>query len=227
MIALFTSIIRSAIIYILVIASVRIMGKRQVGQLQPSELVITILLSEVAAMPLENSNIPLITAVIGIFMLVSFEIITSVLSMKSNNFRKIIQGNCVIIIKDGVIDQKELKQLRFTIDDVMEALRQKDVFDIKEVQYAIAETNGSLSILLKNDYRTVNLKNAGLKEEKNSLPCVIVSDGKIIKKHFADCDMTDKKLNKILKSNNVELKDVLLLTSDKYNSVSLIKKEKI
>ena len=222
---MFITIIRTVILYIMVVASVRIMGKRQIGELQPTELVITILLSEVAAIPMEDSEIPIINSVIAISLLVAFEIIISVINMKSYKFRSIIQGNSVIVIKNGEIDQKQLKSLRFTIDDLLESLRQKDIFDIEDVQYAIAETNGTLSVLLKNENKPATLKNLNIKESRSALPCLIISDGRILRKNFQDCNMTDEKLMKILSEKNSTVDSTLVLTADLYGNITLIKKE--
>ncbi|MBQ6707420.1 MAG: DUF421 domain-containing protein [Clostridia bacterium] len=219
------TIIRTLILYIFVVTAVRIMGKRQIGELQPTELVITILLSEVASIPMEDPEIPIINSLIAIFLLVAFEIIVSVISMKSNRLRGIIQGNAVVVIRNGKIDQKELKRLRFTVDDILESLRQKDVFDINEVQYAVAETNGSLSVLLKDECKTVTLKDMKIKSKPSSLPCLIISDGRIITKNFADCNMTDRKLKKILNKRDIPVEEILLLTVDSYENVTLIKKD--
>jgi len=219
------TIIRTLILYIFVVTAVRIMGKRQIGELQPTELVITILLSEVASIPMEDPEIPIINSLISIFLLVAFEIIVSVISMKSNRLRGIIQGNAVVVIRNGKIDQKELKRLRFTVDDILESLRQKDVFDINEVQYAVAETNGSLSVLLKDECKTVTLKDMKIKSKPSSLPCLIISDGRIITKNFADCNMTDRKLKKILNKRDIPVEEILLLTVDSYENVTLIKKD--
>ena len=219
------TIIRTLILYIFVVTAVRIMGKRQIGERQPTELVITILLSEVASIPMEDPEIPIINSLIAIFLLVAFEIIVSVISMKSNRLRGIIQGNAVVVIRNGKIDQKELKRLRFTVDDILESLRQKDVFDINEVQYAVAETNGSLSVLLKDECKSVTLKDMKIKSKPSSLPCLIISDGRIITKNFADCNMTDRKLKKILNKRDIPVEEILLLTVDSYENVTLIKKD--
>ena len=136
-----TTIIRTFIIYCAVSLCVRLMGKRQLGQLQPGELVITILISEIAAMPIGDNNVPILNSIIPLFLLVSFEIINSLIDRKSVRFRHLTEGRPITIIRNGELLQKELKELRFTINDVLLALRQKDVFDIEEVEYAVVETN--------------------------------------------------------------------------------------
>lgn len=119
------TILRIFILYVLATAAVRIMGKRQIGELQPSELVITILLSEIAAIPMQDTDIPLLNSVVAVLLLVAFEIISSVISMKSRGARRLLEGNAVTVIRDGKIDQKEIKRLRYTVDDLLTALRQR------------------------------------------------------------------------------------------------------
>ena len=125
--------IRAIIIYVVIIIAVRLMGKRQVGELKPHELVITILISAIAVIPLEENSMPLANCLVPILLFVSLEIIMSVISMKSLWFRNLLQGRPIFIIRQGKLDQKKLKQLRLTMDDVVDALRQKDVFDISQV----------------------------------------------------------------------------------------------
>ncbi|NLB36806.1 MAG: DUF421 domain-containing protein, partial [Clostridiales bacterium] len=146
---MFVTLLRVVIIYILVIVSVRLMGKRQIGEMQPTELVITILLSEVAALPIQDSSQPIINSIVAVLLLVSFEIINSILSLKIGKYRTLVQGNSLIVIRNGVIDQKQILRLRLTVDDLLESLREQGVFDIKDVEYAILETNGKISVLLK------------------------------------------------------------------------------
>ncbi|MBR2893562.1 MAG: DUF421 domain-containing protein, partial [Clostridia bacterium] len=137
---------KGIIVYVAVIIAMRFMGKRQIGELQPGELVITFLLSEVAAMPLQGDDIPVLSSVSLVFLLVVLEMASSFLSMKSRSYRTLIQGHSVLIIKEGKLLKKNMKMIRYSNDDLMEALRLKDVFDIDTVQYAYIETNGSVSI---------------------------------------------------------------------------------
>lgn len=142
--------IRAVILYAVVIFVIRLMGKRQIGEMQPSELVITILISEVASLPLQDKSIPVLYAIIPLSVFVSFEIILSALSLKSPKLRSLMQGHEVIVIRNGKTDIKALRTLRMTVDDLEGALRQKDIFDVSEVAFAIFETNGKLSVLPKN-----------------------------------------------------------------------------
>lgn len=219
---MFVTIIRTVILYFIVICVVRLMGKRQIGELQPTELVITLLLSEIIAMPMEDNDIPLISTVVPVMLLVTLEIITSAVSMKSLKFRFLVQGHPIIIIRDGELQQKEMKKLRLTIDDILEALRQKDIFDISLVAYAIIETNGRMSVMLKPDFETVTNKNAGIASEDSGIPCVVITDGQIERSAFEDCNMTDEKLKSIIKRQNIDVGNTLLMTVDKSGKTVVI-----
>lgn len=220
------TILRTAILYVLLILIMRIMGKRQIGQLQPGELVITILISEIAAIPMQDNDIPMINSVISVLLLAAFEIITSAVSMKSIKVRSLLQGNSLVVIRNGVLDQKQIKRLRYTIDDILEALRQKDVFDIADVQYAIAETDGSLSVLLKPEKRPLSIGDADIEPKKSGLQCVMISDGRIIRSEFKDCGMTEKKLNNLLKEKKINPRNVMLLTIDETGKMNMIERDK-
>ncbi len=203
------------------------MGKRQIGQLQPAELVVTILLSEIAATPMQDNDIPMLNSIVAILVLVALEIIMSALSLKSMRLRSILQGNSLILIRDGIIDQPQMKRLRYTLDDLLEALRQKDVFDISDVQYAIAETDGTLSVLLKPEKRTVTREDMKIKKNDGGITCVVVMDGTIIRSDFNDCAMNDKKLAAIIKKSGLDVKDIYLLTVDKQGNTNLVRKDKL
>lgn len=222
---MFVTLIRMVILYITAIASVRIMGKRQIGELQPTELVITLLLSEIIAIPIQETNVPLFNTLIAVFLLVGFEIFASIFNMKSIKFRNLIQGHPLIVIDDGKIDQKMIKQLRFTIDDLLEALRQKDVFDISQVQYAIIETNGQMSVLLKPEYEPVTREDLKINPQQTKLQCLVVADGQMILQDFDICKTNEKKLYGLLKKNKVKLNDIMLMTIDKNGNKNIIKKE--
>ena len=174
------TLIRGFILYIAIIICMRFMGKRQLGELQPTELVITILLSEIAAIPMQDNEIPMINSLLAVALLVSLEIINSVIIMKNTKIRYLLQGKPAVVIKDGKIDQKKLKKLRFTGDDILDQLRQKDIFDINEVQYAVIETNGSLSVMKNPENETPTVSQFGFKTEKRGIPVLAVNDGRYI-----------------------------------------------
>lgn len=219
-------LLRGIIVYITVIVSVRLMGKRQIGELQPTELVTTFLLSEIASMPLQNKDISLFTCVVLIFMIVGLEIIFSVLAVKSKAFRTLTQGSSALVIKDGKLLQNKITQIRYSIDDLLESLRLKDVFDISDVKYAYVETNGSLSVMLKDNVKPVTRGDLKLPQENTPLPCLVISDGKIVEKDFQLCAMSNEKLDKLLKKLGMKADDIFIMTADKSGKYNIINKEK-
>ena len=207
-------VVRCIIIYFIVIAMVRLMGKRQIGELQPSELVITILISDVASMPLQNMEMPLLNTVTSLLILVMFEVLLSILSIKNRKVRKILQGNSVMIIKNGKLFEDRLRMIRYSVDDLMEALRLKDIFDISQVEYAYIETNGAISVELKPQHRTITPQDLSLITEKVSIPCLVICDGEIDESEFDVCNMTKEKLQSILDEKELSVKEILLMTVD-------------
>lgn len=217
-------LIRSLIIYISVIIATRIMGKRQIGELNPHELVITILVSQTATLPLQDNNMSLANMFIPLLLFVSFEIIASALSMKSIHFRNAVEGKPIFIIKNGRLDEGQLKRLRFTVDDLIDSLRQKDAFDISEVQDAVIETNGSISVLKKAEASPVTPKQLRLSVDENSTPIAIVIDGKPVFEYFGKDKMKQSEIELIMQNENKKQEDILLLTIDDNGNTYLIPK---
>ena len=217
--------IRAFIIYIFVIIAVRLMGKRQVGELKPHELVITILLSAIAVIPLEENSMPLANCLVPILLFISLEIITSVISMKSLWFRNLLQGRPIFIIRKGRLDQKKLKEMRFTVDDVVDALRQKDIFDLSEVEDAVIETNGSISVLPKAKYKPLTPDDMNIEVKEKGMPVTIVMDGKPVNEYFNEYKIRDSEIELILKSQDRDVKKIMLLTVDDNGNTFLIDKE--
>lgn len=217
---------RTVILYIVIIVSMKILGKRQIGELQPAELVITILLSEILAIPMQDTSLPLMNTIIPVLLLVGFEIIISILNLKSVKFRSVMQGNPLIVIREGKIDQKQLKELRFTTDDLLEELRKKDIFNISEVWYAIVETDGTLSVMLKSDEENVKIKDTGIKKPENAYKSVVISDGTILKKNFSECNTTKARVERLLRKKNLSVKDILLMTMDKDEKYEITERDK-
>ena len=219
--------IRTLILYIIVILGIRLMGKRQVGELQTSELVTTILLSNISILPIQETSIPLIYGIVPLLSLICFEVILSFTCMKSAKTRNIVSGRPQTIINNGIINQQLLVELRMSIDDLISQLRQQQIFDIRDVELAILETNGSLSVYQKFPARNPNnqLLNIPDNPENNAEPqFVVVSGGVIVKDNLKLCNKDEKWIESILKSQNQSLNDVLLMTSDKKNNYVLIPK---
>lgn len=217
------TITRTIVLYIFVTLGIRLMGKRQIGEMQPNELVVTLLISEIAAIPLQDTSQPILNGVVAIFMLVILEIIISVITMKSLFVRKIMNGKSAVIIKNGVIDQNMMRQVRMTVLDLVELLRGQDVFDISTVAYAVLEVNGNLSVLLKSSEQPVTANDIDIKKEKATLPLPVISDGKIIKESLDALETSEEKIEKTVKNNGTDIKNVFLMTMDRYGDVSIIK----
>ncbi len=216
--------IRAIILYIIVIISVRIMGKRQIGELQPSELVITILVSNIATLPLEDLNIPLIMGIIPILSLVCFEVIMSWCTLKSRKLRHIVSGSPKVIINDGQLDQQVMKDLRYSVDDIMTALRSNNVFDIKNVQYAVVETNGNVSVYEKHPYQNVTNEDLSIEGTSVNPPVIVISDGKIIPQGLNEIGLERCWLTELLNRKHLTEKDIFLLLANKEKEYTLIKK---
>lgn len=220
------TLLRTVLLYILLCLFVRVMGKRQIGQLQPAEFVVTMLLSEIIAMPIENPNLPFWNAVAAASVLAALEILLSVLCLKSERIRRSVQGSAILIIKKGKIDEKALRDLRFTVDDVLEALRKKDIFDPAEVQYAIAETDGSLSVLLKSENQPPTLSDMSITKPPTELPVAVVCDGKKINRPLGGVKIDDNHIQKLLKKQKLRVEDILLMCASSDGSVTVFPKEK-
>ena len=202
------------------------MGKRQIGDMQPGELVTTLLISEIAAIPLQDANQPIIFGGAAIFSLVALELVMSLVAMKSFKFRKLLSGKSAVIIKNGRLDQTQMKNLRMTVLDLIELLRAQNVYDISTVDYAVLETNGSLNVLLKTEEQPVTLKDLKLEVEKKGLPLPVICDGKIIDESVCALNTTIRHIEKLLKKNNAITSEVFLLSLDRLGNYTLIKKGK-
>lgn len=201
------------------------MGKRQIGELNPQELVITILISAVATVPLENNGMPLANSLIPIAIFISFEIINSTLSMKSIKFRALIKGKPRFIIKDGKIQQGELTKLRFTIDDLTDAVRQAGVFDISQVANAIVETNGVVSVQKKSEYAPLTPKDIGIKTEDAEVPITAIVDGKAVADCFGNVNIDENEAKLIAISNGEQPQNILVMTIKNDGTAYIVAKE--
>ena len=219
------SAIRTVLLYTIIIITVRIMGKRQISELQTSELVITMLMSDIAAIPMQDTDQSMLSGIIPIFILVICEILISVLMLKNSKFRKLICGKPVIVINDGKIDQKAMSELRISTEELFEELRQKDVFRLEDVAFAIIETNGKMSILKKPGSDTVTAKQLGVQTHDNGMQTVIVSDGEIAASSMKFCNLDKKWLKNTLIREKIKLSDIFIMTADKSQKYQIIKKE--
>lgn len=217
-------LLKSFTVYFLLIVSVRLMGKREIGQLQPADLVMTILISEIAVMPIDNKDVPFFESIAVMLFLVAIEILMSFVTLKLPKLRHLVQGNSLIVINDGKIDEKALKKMRLTVDDLVEGLRLKDAFDISEVEYAYVETNGQLSVKIKDEKSPPKAEELKVITEDRGIPFVLISDGRLISESLSKCEMSEKELDEILKSRRLQRKDILILAADKKGVTYVAKK---
>jgi len=217
--------IRAVIIYITVIISLRIMGKRQIGELTPHELVITILVSQVAIIPLQDNGMPLANMVVPILIFVSLEILVSAISMKSLTFRNLVQGKPIFVIRNGKLDEKQMRRLRLTIDDLTDAVREKGFFDLSSVQDAVIETNGTISVLQKAEESPVTPKQFSLSVDENSTPVPAVTDGKPTPEYFGENKIKLSEIELLIKESGSEMHKIMLLTVDSAGNIFMIPKE--
>ncbi len=220
-----TIIFRAAVMYLALIIGIRLMGKRQIGEMQPSELVVTLLISEMAAIPLQDISQPVLLGVTAIATLVFLEIGLSVISLKFPKLHRTVSGSPRIIIKNGVINQKELKNLRITVSDFVELLRDRDVFDISEVAYAIMETSGSLNIILKGQFQPATHSDLG-KTGSAELFLPVISDGILMPDAIKTLGILRRDIDEILKTNKSTVSEIFLLSTDRELNYTIIKKDK-
>ncbi|MFU0833622.1 MAG: DUF421 domain-containing protein [Oscillospiraceae bacterium] len=219
------SFIRTLLLYAVVILAVRLMGKRQISELQTSELVVTLLISDIASIPMQDSGQPLASGLIPIAALVMFEIVISALMVKSSKFRKLICGKPIIVINDGVIQQNEMKRLRMTTEDLCEQLRQKDVFSIQDVAYAIVETNGKMSVIKKPDKEQPTAGMLAVALPDTGIETVVISDGVVSQFSLQLCGKTTEWLYGVLKGQNLDVHDIFLMTANTKGDFFIVQKE--
>ena len=219
------SYLRTMILYLVLIAVIRLMGKRQIGQMEPSEFVVTMLVANLASIPMQDSGIPLFSGLVPILTVLGLELLLSALSMFSIPLRKALCGKPVILIENGKILRKNLQKTRITLDELTGQLREKDILDLESVQYAILETNGNLSVFPYPEYLPVTAKDAGLSVGQQHLPITIIADGCLYRDNLSIANKDSAWLKHVLASRHATLSDTWLLTVDETDQVYFLRKE--
>jgi len=204
--------IRSIILYFLLILAIRLMGKRQLGEMEPSEFVVALLIADLASVPMQDLGIPLLSGVIPILTVLSIELILSVLTYHSIFMRKLFCGKPVILMENGKLLQANLKKTRITPDELREHLREKGIVDLTTVKYAILETNGQISALLETGEQPLTANAAGVKTAPLELPITIISCGNLLRSNLQLAGRSEPWLHELLHNNGCQISDVLLLT---------------
>jgi len=218
---------RTAFLYTAVLLAIRIMGKREVGQLSAFDLVVAIMIAELAAMSMERIDMPLHQGLVPIFTLVALEILLSWLSLKSHTIRGIVDGGPSIVIANGKIIEKELRKLRYNVSDLLGQLREKDVPNIADVQFAVLETSGELSVMLKPEKRPVTLEDLGMTANYDGLPTPLIFDGHIHYRNLRGLHLDEQwLLDQVRKKGIQSIEDVLFASLDCSGSLYVSEKEK-
>ncbi len=221
-----TLVLRSLIVYSIVLFAVRIMGKRQIGDMQPFELVVTLIIADLACIPISDSTIPIVFGIVPLFTLVILHYVFTVLNRKSIFFRKLLNGRPIIVIDRDGINYNALKKLNMTLNDLTEGLRTAQCFNLNDVAFAIVETNGNISVLLKSSAQPVNNENMGIKGT-DSLNIILINDGKLLYDNLEYLGLQENNITKILEEENIKaIKDVLILSTDQTGELYLQEKYK-
>ena len=218
-------IVRTVLIYLCVLFAMRLMGKRQLGELQPEELVSTILISNLASISIESEEVPVTASLIPLFLIAALELLGSILSFQSQKFFNLMSGRPKTVILDGQIDQNALRTLRLTTADLMEALRGKDVFDPRDVSYAVVETNGSLSVALRPEKEPATLSDLALKVQHGQATIPFVLDGQVLDDNLHWCGKDHAWLERTAQANTLLVEEILLLIGNDTEDYFRLKKE--
>ena len=217
--------IRTIILYLIVLIVMRLMGKREIGQLQPFELAISIMIADLASVPMTELGIPITNGIIPILGMLFMHMIISFINIKSIKMRQIICGKPSILIYRGKIDERVLRKERFTVNELQERLRGNNIFNISDVEYAILETNGEVTVIQKPDKKNLTLSDMGIQAKYEGLPYDLVVDGKVMYENLKKLGKDYNWLKKQLKDLNATPEEILLATIDGKNEIFCQKKE--
>ena len=219
------SYLRAIVLYLILIAVIRLMGKRQIGQMEASEFVVTMLVADLASIPMQDSGIPLYTGLVPMLTVLGMELVLSALSLRSIFFRRVLCGKPVILVENGKILQENLRKTRVTLDELTGHLREKDVLDLQSVQYAILETDGNLSVFPYPKDRPASAKEAKILTRPQSLPITVICDGKLLKQNLMLTGKDRSWVDRVLKDKNADIKQTCLLTVDSDDHIFFCRKE--
>ena len=220
-----TTYLRTLVLYTLLIAVVRFMGKRQIGQMEPSEFVVAMLIADLIAIPMQNGGIALYYGIMPVLTVLGLELLLSGWSMKSLRIRRLLCGKPVILIENGRLLQRNLRRTGVTLDELTSHLREKDVLDLGSVQYAILETNGNLSVFPYPKEKPASARDAGIMVRQQFLPITIIEDGFLLRSNLAPAKKDEAWVEKVLTQHGASVKSTWLLTVDRANRIVFIPKE--
>ncbi len=218
-------LLRTLILYFAVTIAVRLMGKRQLGELDPSELVVTILVSDLASVPMQELGIPMAAGLVPIAALIVLEILLSWIALKSRRFRRLLNGQPAIIIRSGQLDIPKLRQMRLTTDEIIETLRKQNITSVADVKYGVIEPDGTLSVILKPQQQPVTAEMLSLQPKDTGLPLVVVSDGRLVPRSLELLHLAPQEIENRLRNRSIPLSDVFLMTLDDCGNCFIQRKE--
>lgn len=222
-----TAFARTVILYFLIMFGLRLMGKRQIGELEPSELVLTMMISDLATVPMQDFGIPLLAGVIPILTLLALSMLLSQLSLHNLRFRALVCGTPAVLIRNGTLQQEAMRRNRYTLDELLEELRGQGISSIADVKYAVLENSGQLSVLPWTRQQPPTAAQLKLEvEDDTTLPVVLINDGRVLRKNLAACGKDEQWLLQTLRKKKLSSpKEVFLLTLDERQQVICVKKE--
>ena len=222
-----TGVVRAGILYLIIIAGVRLMGKRQVGELEPSELVLSLIIADLASVPMQDFGLPLFNGVIPIITLIALSTLFSAVSLRCVRFRDLVCGQPALVIQDGKLYQETMRRNRLTLDELFEQLRGQGVTDLDDVKYAVLETNGRLSVLLRSDRQPVTSEQLAVSVSDDvTLPTIVINDGRVLTDNLKQAGRDERWLQQELKRQGAaHSRDVFLLSVDEQGAVVCLKKE--
>ena len=219
------SYFRTIVLYSVLILAIRLMGKRQIGEMEPAEFVVTMLVANLAAIPMQDGAIPLYSGLVPILTVLGMELVLSGLMMCSVSFRRLLCGKPVILINHGKIIQENLRKTRLSLDELTRQLRDKDVLDIRSVEFAVLETNGNVSVFPYPKDRPASAKDAGVQAARQYLPVTIIEDGYLSRENLKSAGKDDNWLSRVLKEHSTVVADTFLLTVDEADQIVYVGKE--
>lgn len=223
---MFVVLVRTAVLYLLIVVGLRLLGKRQLGELEPTELTLALIIADLASVPMQDNGIPLLTGLIPIVILLCLATILSVLQAKSIRFRTLLCGRPSVVVADGVVSERELRRNRLTVDELLEELRIQGCADLSTIKFAVLETNGQLSVLLRAAEMPATAAQLKLKPQETGLPVIVISDGHLLPRNLAGQGRDEKWLYRQLAAQGLTSpKQVFLFTVDQLGNTYCVAKE--
>lgn len=220
------SFVRSICLYLLLILAIRLMGKRQIGEMEPSEFVIALLIADLAAVPMQDTGTPLLSGVIPILTVLSVELLLSVISYHCIPFRRLLCGKPVVLIENGRIVQENMKKTRLTMDELTVHLRERSIVDLSTVKFAILETNGQISALLYPEHQPVTAKDMSITQTDTlEIPVILISEGMLLSANLKTANKSKKWVMSVLNQHHCTVSQVYLFTLAPSGKINLIRKD--